>query len=236
MASNKILIVEDEEAIADMLEYTLNQEGYVIRKTATGAEAIRQMSLFEPDLLLLDWMLPDLSGLDICREVTASHNVPILMITAKSDITDKVLGLEFGADDYITKPFDLREVVARVRTILRRVTQVKRLAEETASQSGIIRFRDIEIDRGGRSVRKSGVPIELTPKEYELLIELYDNRGKIFTRTELLEVVWGYDYAGDSRTVDTHILRLRKKLDLGDLIKTVFSVGYKFEKLTTEPL
>ncbi|KAF4324822.1 hypothetical protein G195_001109 [Phytophthora kernoviae 00238/432] len=165
-------------------------------------------------------MLPDQSGLDICKKVTANYNIPILMITAKSDITDKVLGLEFGADDYITKPFDLREVVARIRTILRRVDQAN-VAERAAEEVVVIRFKDIEIVAEERLVKKNGQLVDLTPKEFDLLMKLIGHKGKIFTRTELLDFVWGYDFAGDTRTVDTHIQRLRKKLDAGDLITTV---------------
>lgn len=228
MEKTKILIIEDEPAIADLLEYGLNKEGYAVSKALTGRNGMRMLDAFQPDLLLLDWMLPDLSGLDICKKVTADYGIPILMITSKSDITDKILGLEFGADDYITKPFDLREVMARIRTILRRVGQVNRHIDDSSEKA--IYFKDIEIIESERQVKKKGSIVELTPKEYDLLMTLYNHRGKIFTRTELLDFVWGYDFAGDSRTVDTHIQRLRKKLGVSDLITTVFSIGYKFEK------
>lgn len=231
MNKTKILIIEDETAIADMLEYGLQKEGYDTAKAHTGYEGLKLMESWGPDMLLLDWMLPDQSGLDICKQATASYNIPILMITAKSDITDKILGLEFGADDYITKPFDLREVIARVRTILRRVAQVNRNDGDPAEKhEPVIRFSDIEIRTEERAVRKSGQEIELTPKEYDVLIMLCSNKGKVFTRAELLDLVWGYDYPGDTRTVDTHIQRLRKKLDAGDSITTVFGIGYKFNK------
>ncbi len=243
----KVLIIEDEAAIADILEYGLMNEGYLTSKAHSGREGLQQLKQFAPDLLLLDWMLPDCSGLDICKTVTASYNIPILMITAKSDITDKILGLEFGADDYITKPFDLREVIARIRTILRRVDAANRgffeghelrleqehkLVSSTLQQidQQLIRFGMIEVDVSNREVRKAGQVIELTPKEFDLLLKLCSNRGKVFSRTELLDKVWGYDYAGDTRTVDTHIQRLRKKLDAGEWILTVFSIGYKFNK------
>ncbi len=231
MEKTKIMIIEDEVAIADILEYTLNNEGYETTKAHTGGDGLRIMADYKPDMLILDWMLPDQSGLDICKKVTATYNIPILMITAKSDITDKVLGLEFGADDYMTKPFDPREVIARIRTIMRRVAQVNRQIDERMEiEEPVIRFKEIEIVTSERVVKKSGKEIELTPKEYDLLLKLYNNKGKIFTRAELLDFVWGYDYAGDTRTVDTHIQRLRKKLDAGDLITTVFSIGYKFNK------
>ena len=187
------------------------------------------MESFRPDLLVLDWMLPDGSGLDICKTVTASYNIPILMLTAKSDITDKILGLEFGADDYITKPFDLREVIARIRTILRRFAQAGQAVQGHAGEDSL-RIKHIEINRGERLVRRDGETVDLTPKEYDLLLKLCTNRGRIFTREELLELVWGYDYIGETRTVDNHIQRLRKKLEAGELITTVFGIGYKFEK------
>lgn len=231
MEKTKILIIEDETAIADLLAYGLTKEGYVAQTANSGAEGLREMKRFQPDLLILDWMLPDQSGLEICKKVTASCSIPILMITAKSDITDKILGLEFGADDYITKPFDLREVIARIRTILRRVAQASRSSQE---ENGIdtLQIKHMEINRQERLVKSNGAMVELTPKEYDLLLKLSGHRGRIFSRDELLELVWGYEYAGETRTVDNHIQRLRKKLDAGDLITTVFGVGYKFEKDT----
>lgn len=229
MDKTKILIIEDEAAIADLLAYGLGQEGYETAVALTGEDGLRELERRKPDLLLLDWMLPDRSGLDICRHATAEYRIPILMITAKSDITDKILGLEFGADDYITKPFDLREVKARIRTVLRRVALANR-TDGGAGEEETIRFGNVEISLAERAVRKDGDLVDLTPKEFDLLIALYGRRGRIFTRTELLDLVWGYDFAGDTRTVDTHIQRLRKKLDASDRISTVFGVGYKFEK------
>ncbi|WP_068618260.1 response regulator transcription factor [Paenibacillus tuaregi] len=233
MTKTKILIIEDEEPIADLLAYGLAAEGFETWTASSGAQGISRLEEFKPDLLLLDWMLPDQSGLDICKKVTANYNIPIVMITAKSDITDKVLGLEFGADDYITKPFDLREVIARIRTILRRVDQAN-TDERRDDKENIIRFKDIEIVAEERLVRKGGNLVELTPKEFDLLMTLWRHKGKIFTRSELLDFVWGYDFVGDTRTVDTHIQRLRKKLDAGGLITTVFGIGYKFEKQAEE--
>ncbi|MED1740900.1 response regulator transcription factor [Bacillus swezeyi] len=230
MAKTKILIIEDDEPIADLLSYGLTAEGFQTCTVTSGALGMSKLDQFKPDLLLLDWMLPDCSGLDICKKVTEIYNIPILMITAKSDITDKVLGLEFGADDYITKPFDLREVVARIRTILRRLEQAHHLNERGTAKEDVIRFKNIVIVPGERLVKKDGMTVELTPKEFDLLMTLIDYRGKIFTRSELLEFIWGYDFFGDTRTVDTHIQRLRKKLDASDLITTVFGIGYKFEK------
>ncbi|MCY8072646.1 response regulator transcription factor [Bacillus inaquosorum] len=230
MNKTKILIIEDDDAIADLLSYGLTQEGFHTCTEANGDLGMKQLDQFKPDLLLLDWMLPDCSGLDICKKVTHQYNIPILMITAKSDITDKVLGLEFGADDYITKPFDLREVIARIRTILRRLEQANHVNDRGTSNEEHIQFKNIVITPDERLVKKDGIIVDLTLKEFDLLKTLIDHRGKIFTRSELLEFVWGYDFAGDTRTVDTHIQRLRKKLDASDLIKTVFGIGYKFEK------
>ena len=229
MNKTKVLIIEDEQPIADLLSYGLTLEGFRTRTSASGATGMMEMEQFNPDLLLLDWMLPDQSGLDICKRVTENYNIPILMITAKSDITDKVLGLEFGADDYITKPFDLREVIARIRTILRRVDQAN-IRERDTGENDVIRFKNIEIVVEERLVKKEGILVDLTPKEFDLLMTLFGHRGRIFTRSELLDLVWGYDFGGDTRTVDTHIQRLRQKLDAGDLIITVFGIGYKFGK------
>ncbi|SFS56858.1 response regulator transcription factor [Paenibacillus sp. BC26] len=230
MDKTKILIIEDETAIADLLAYGLTREGFLTRIAPNGAEGIEALREFNPDLLLLDWMLPDQSGLDICKRVTAESNIPIVMITAKSDITDKILGLEFGADDYITKPFDLREVIARIRTILRRFANANRSED---AEERPLRFHDVVIVKNERIVRKGEELIDLTPKEFDLLIKLCSNRGRIFSREELLELVWGYEYAGETRTVDNHIQRLRKKLDANEYITTVFGIGYKFEKGTT---
>lgn len=229
MTTSKILIIEDDAPIADLLSYGLSLEGYETRIASSGAEGIQVIQSFQPNLLLLDWMLPDQSGLDICKKVTAEYNIPIFMITAKSDITDKVLGLEFGADDYITKPFDLREVIARIRTILRRVEQSNH-RDQNELHTEIIRFHHIEIRPEERLVSKNNDPVELTPKEYDLLMTLVKSPGRTFSRSDLLDVVWGYDFAGDTRTVDTHIQRLRKKLDATDDITTVFGIGYKFRK------
>ncbi|WP_340014422.1 response regulator transcription factor [Paenibacillus sp. FSL K6-1318] len=228
MNNAKILIIEDEAPIADLLSYGLSLEGFQTKVATNGAAGLNEIRLFQPDLLLLDWMLPDQSGLDICKKVTSEYNIPIFMITAKSDITDKVLGLEFGADDYITKPFDLREVIARIRTILRRVEQASIV--DSSEATATIHIQDIEIYTEERVVKHKNNSIELTPKEFDLLITLARNPGRTFTRSELLDLVWGYHFAGDTRTVDTHIQRLRKKLDAADYITTVFGIGYKFKK------
>jgi two-component system alkaline phosphatase synthesis response regulator PhoP len=228
MELTKILIIEDEAAIADLLAYGLQKEGFQTRLADTGKDGLREIEEFKPDLLLLDWMLPDQSGLDICKQIMGKYMLPIIMITAKSDISDKVIGMELGADDYITKPFDMREVIVRIRTLLRRINPVSTVNEETVPPT--IKFKTIEINVLERMVQKDNELIELTPKEFDLLMTLTSSRGRVFTRSNLLDLVWGYNYFGDTRTVDIHIQRLRKKLDANDIITTVFRVGYKFEK------
>ncbi|WP_054023918.1 response regulator transcription factor [Bacillus sp. FJAT-28004] len=228
MELTKILIIEDEAAIADLLAYGLQKEGFQTRLAHNGKDGLREIEEFKPDLLLLDWMLPDQSGLDICKQIMGKYMLPIIMITAKSDISDKVIGMELGADDYITKPFDMREVIVRIRTLLRRINPVSAVNEETVPAT--IKFKTIEINVLERMVQKDNELIELTPKEFDLLMTLTSSRGRVFTRSNLLDLVWGYNYFGDTRTVDIHIQRLRKKLDANDIITTVFRVGYKFEK------
>ncbi|MCY6372118.1 response regulator transcription factor [Clostridium ganghwense] len=228
MENKKILIIEDEEAIADLIDYGLKKEGFNTKVANNGEDGLKFGNEFNPDLILLDLMLPDISGFDVCRKITQTKNIPIIMLTAKSDITDKILGLEFGADDYITKPFDIREVIARIKSIFRRMVQTNNEIEE--KNEDVIQFEDIKIFEIERLVNKNNECIELTPKEYELLLLLCKNRGRVFSRAQLLDSVWGYEYVGDTRTVDIHIQRLRKKLELNDLIQTVFGVGYKLIK------
>jgi two-component system alkaline phosphatase synthesis response regulator PhoP len=174
-------------------------------------------------------MLPDISGFDICKKVTQTYNIPIIMLTAKSDITDKLLGLEFGADDYITKPFDIREVIARIKVVFRRIEQMKGASEKEGHSFVGLGF-GIRVSLEEHRVKKNDEEIELTPKEYNLLEAMMNNRGKVLSREQLLDSVWGYDYTGDTRTVDIHIQRLRKKLDCTNLIETVFGFGYKMIK------
>lgn len=222
--TNKILIIEDEAPIADLLAYGLKREGFDCKVSYSGAKGLELVDEFRPDLLLLDWMLPDVVGLDICKLVTGKHNIPIIMITAKSDIEDKVLGLEVGADDYITKPFDMREVIARIKTVFRR-----RETKAGDIRKDCIQIEDIEINKSEHVVTKKGSNVDLTRKEYELLLTFCENRGIAFSRSQLLDIVWGYDFVGDTRTVDIHIQRLRKKLGLDSVIKTVFGLGYRME-------
>lgn len=228
MENKKILIIEDEIPIADLIEYGLNKVGYKCTTANSGVDGMRKIEEVKPNLILLDWMLPDISGIDICKMVTEKNNIPIIMMTAKSDIEDKVLGLEYGAEDYITKPFDMREVIARIKIIFRRINQVDNEINDRDEEKIVI--GDIEIIKNEHLVKKNNQIIKLTLKEYDLFVTLSENRGKIFSRDQLLNNVWGYEYVGDTRTVDIHIQRLRKKLGAEELIKTVFGVGYKIIK------
>lgn len=228
--SKRILIIEDEDSIRDILSYSLSKEGFIIHQAASGSEGLRRMERERPDLVLLDLMLPDMSGFDICKRLSVQWKVPVMMITAKSDMLDKVLGMELGADDYITKPFDIREVVVRIRAIFRRIDLISETVEKRAFD--VVRLgRHIEIRKDEREVLRDGERAGLTNKEYDLLLFLATNPHKVFTRSELLDKVWGFEFAGDTRTVDIHVQRIRKKLDQGDsemsIIETVFGVGYK---------
>ncbi|APF27906.1 response regulator transcription factor [Clostridium botulinum] len=225
----KILIIEDELAIADLMSYSLKKEGYIVKTVDNGSEGIEITESFKPNLIILDLMLPDISGFDVCRNITQSFNIPIIMITAKCDITDKVLGLELGADDYITKPFDMREVLVRIRSIFRRIDIIeKSVINKDISYTSI--GKDIKIYKDERVVIKEKKEVEFTPKEFDLLIFLAENKGKVFSRAQLLDKVWGFEYLGDTRTVDIHIQRIRKKLEEykgRSIIETIFGVGYK---------
>ena len=222
MEDRKILIIEDEKPIADILKYSFEKEGFQVQCAHTGSEGFSAACSDPPDLILLDWMLPDIAGVDVCRMLTEQHNIPIIMLTARGNVEDKLYGLESGADDYITKPFDLREVVARVRTILRRFDRVRGIREEQSAVEGLT------VSEQERMVYRNGEPVELTPKEYDLLLYFLKHPRQVFTRVILLEQIWGYDYMGDTRTVDIHIQRLRRKTGLGEKLVTVFGVGYKY--------
>ena len=220
----RILVIEDEKPIADILEYGFRKEQFQVRSAYTGADGLKAADDFGPHLVVLDWMLPDLSGVDVCKMLTEQYNIPIIMLTARGSIDDKVYGLESGADDYITKPFDLREVIVRVKTILRRFG--KSVSGQSEEQE--LYVKDAVISEKERTVCRRGEYVELTPKEFDLLVWLGKNPRQVFTRTHLLDDIWGYDFMGDTRTVDIHIQRLRKKLCLGESIVTVFGVGYKY--------
>ncbi len=220
--SESILIVEDESSIASFVALYLKNAGYSVRTVGKGAEALDQVSSDPPSLTILDLMLPDIDGIEVCRRIRKTSDVPILMLTARDEDVDKIIGLEVGADDYMTKPFNPRELVARVKSILRRSTPERRQAE-----SAVIRHGDLTVDAGRREVRVGEEEIQLAPKEFDLLWELLDHRGLVLTRDQLLERVWGYTFAGDTRTVDVHVRQLRRKLGDASPIVTVWGVGYK---------
>ena len=228
MAKGKILVVDDEEHILELIRYNLDASGYEVIEASDGDDAVKKAINEVPDLILLDLMLPGKDGYDVCRELRSNGKtkaVPIIMLTANSEEIDKILGLELGADDYITKPFSVRELMARVKAVLRRYTRTSESSEKFI-------FGDIEADFENHSVICGGEKIELTLKEYELLEVLVKNRGKILTREMLLDKVWGYEYIGESRTVDVHIRYLRKKVEKDDknpkFIETIRGVGYRF--------
>jgi DNA-binding response OmpR family regulator len=219
--SERILVVEDEANIASFVSAYLEKAGYLVDRAVTGAEAKEKAVSANPSLILLDLNLPDMDGLEVCRAVRATSTVPILMLTARDDDVDKIVGLEVGADDYLTKPFNPRELVARIRSILRRAT-----APPPASK-GRRTHGAIAIDAGRRELTVDGEPIQLAPKEFDLFWELLDHSGLVLTRDQLLERVWGYTFAGDTRTVDVHVRQLRRKIGDTCPIVTVWGVGYK---------
>lgn len=208
----KILVVDDEQPIADILKFNLEKEGYQVVCAFDGEEAVTLALSENPDLILLDLMLPVKDGLDVCKEVRAKLNTPIIMLTAKDSEIDKVLGLEMGADDYVTKPFSTREILARVKAHLRRQA-VSSPASEEAAPSSSMRIHELTVDNEMYVVYKNGVPLDLTHREFELVQYMGKNCGKVMTREHLLQAVWGYEYLGDMRTVDVTIRRLREKLE-----------------------
>ena len=225
--AKRILLVDDEPLIIKGLKYTLEQEGYETLAAYDGEEALEVFFANTVDLVLLDVMLPKLDGIQVCQRIRESSNVPIIMLTAKGEDMDKILGLEYGADDYMTKPFNILEVKARIKTILRRASQ-----PVAAEKKKIIRGRDLEVNIVNRSVTLGGKEVRLTAKEFDLLQLFINNRGKVFSREAMLETVWKYDYMGDARTVDVHIRRLREKIERNtsqpEFIFTKWGVGYYF--------
>jgi two-component system, OmpR family, alkaline phosphatase synthesis response regulator PhoP len=228
--TESILIVEDEPSIASFVSLYMKNAGYSVRTAATGEDALAQVSADIPALIVLDLMLPGIDGLEVCRRIRKTSDVPILMLTARDEDVDKIIGLEVGADDYLTKPFNPRELVARVKSILRRATPERRQLESAVLQHG-----DLVIDAGRREVRVAGDEVQLAPKEFDLLWELLDHRGLVLTRDQLLERVWGYTFAGDTRTVDVHVRQLRRKLGDASPIVTVWGVGYKVSPARNGP-
>lgn len=227
MPNEKILVVDDDTNICELLRLYLEKEGYVVKIVNDGVSAINAFKQENPDLTLLDIMIPKLDGWQVCREIRKFSDKPIIMLTAKGETFDKVLGLELGADDYVTKPFDTKEVVARIKAVLRRTAP----ASDTSDVKEV-NYDKLSINLTNYEMKVNGVSVDTPPKELELIYHLASNPNRVFTRDQLLDEVWGFDYYGDSRTVDVHIKRLREKLegvsDKWDL-KTVWSVGYKFE-------
>ena len=229
-AKQKVLIVDDDSNIADLISLYLMKECYETRIVGDGEAALAAVSAFEPDLILLDLMLPGMDGYQVCREVRSSKDTPIIMLSAKGEIFDKVLGLEMGADDYMEKPFDSKELVARVKAVLRRYHKQQNVAV-AESNDKIVAYPDLTINLTNYSVTYMGEPIDMPPKELELLYCLASNPGRVFTREQLLDHIWGYEYVGDTRTVDVHIKRIREKLHDNENFKisTIWGIGYKFE-------
>ncbi|NBI06738.1 response regulator [Senegalia massiliensis] len=227
MSYKKILVVDDEEHIVELLKYNLENNSYNVITAFDGEEAYNKAIEESPDLILLDIMLPLLDGVEVCKKLKknkTSENIPIIMLTAKSEETDKVLGLEIGADDYMTKPFNIRELIARIKAVLRRTNN------STESSKDILKVDNIIIDIESYEVKVDNEIIDLTFKEFELLKLLSENRGKVLSRNFLLDKIWGYDFYGETRTVDVHIRHLRKKLNLKeDVIETIRGVGYKIK-------
>ena len=217
-----VLVVEDEASIASFVSLYLKNAGYGVRTASTGTEALSVAASDSPALIVLDLMLPDIDGIEVCKRIRQRSDVPILMLTARDEDVDKIIGLEVGADDYLTKPFNPRELVARVKSVLRRSAPARQDPE-----NAIIKHGDLTVDSGRREVRVVEEEIQLAPKEFDLLSELLDHRGLVLTRDQLLERVWGYTFAGDTRTVDVHVRQLRRKLGDASPIVTVWGVGYK---------
>lgn len=222
----KILVIDDDTNICDLLQMYLVKEGYEVRTANDGVEGMTAFRMYEPDLVLLDIMLPKKDGWQICREIREHSAKPIIFITAKGETIDKVLGLELGADDFIVKPLDMKEVFARIKAVLRRY------AKHDTNDGEVIKFDDLEISLQKYELKVAGKVVDLPPKELELIYFLASNYNRVFTRDQLLDKVWGFDYLGDSRTVDVHIKRLREKLEGAHgnwTLKTIWGVGYKFE-------
>ena len=229
-SKQKILIVDDDENIAELISLYLIKECYETKIVHDGESALQAFPTFSPDLILLDLMLPGIDGYQVCRELRKDTSVPIIMLSAKGEIFDKVLGLELGADDYIIKPFDSKELVARVKAVLRRTTS-SAPAVSAGPQGQYVEYPDLVVNLTNYSVICKGRSVEMPPKELELLYFLAASPNQVFTREQLLDHIWGYEYAGDTRTVDVHIKRLREKLDDHPAwqLSTVWGIGYKFE-------
>ena len=227
-----VLVVEDEENLLEALRYNLEREGYAVETAIDGEQALNTARSKRPQLVILDVMLPKLDGFEVCRILRRESDVPILMLTARGEEIDRVVGLELGADDYVTKPFSIRELMARVRNMLRRSAR-SASSDGDAGEVDILRTGDLEIDSTSHIVRRGGARLELKPREFDLLALLAKNRGRAFTRDQILERLWGHDYYGDSRTVDVHVRWLREKIEPEPSkpvrIVTIRGVGYRFD-------
>jgi two-component system, OmpR family, response regulator ResD len=232
MSTQKVLVADDDEKIRELLVLYLNKEGFEVEQASDGAEAILKAQQLKPGLIVLDIMMPVMDGMEVCRQIRKFSRVPIIMLTARFEDEDRILGLELGADDYVAKPFNPRELVARVKAVLRRVQE----KDTDTTDGGILSFPNLLINRQEYIATSSGNTVQLTAKEMELLWHMASHPGRVFSREQLLESVWGYEYFGDTRTVDTHIKRVRQKLGVRDDtpwdIRTVWGVGYKFEVRT----
>ncbi|MEG0692328.1 MAG: response regulator transcription factor [Oscillospiraceae bacterium] len=227
MSLEKILVVDDDKNICELLRLYLEKEGYSVIMCHDGQEAVVKFNALNPDMILLDIMLPSLDGWQVCREIRKKSNVPIIMLTAKGETFDKVLGLELGADDYVVKPFDTKEIVARIKAVLRRISQTAQTEEAKE-----VVYDKLVVNMTRYELKVSGKVVDTPPKELELLFHLASNPNRVYTRDQLLDEVWGFEYYGDSRTIDVHVKRLREKLEnVSDkwALKTVWGVGYKFE-------
>lgn len=227
----KILIVDDDTNIAELISLYLTKECYETKMVHDGESALKELQFFQPNLILLDLMLPGMDGYQVCREVRTKSQVPIIMLSAKGEVFDKVLGLELGADDYIVKPFDTKELVARVKANLRRCQQMIPAEPSKPVDAKIVEYPDLVINQSNYSVLYQGRTVEMPPKELELLYFLASSPNQVFTREQLLDHIWGYEYIGDTRTVDVHIKRLREKIKDHPRwsLATVWGIGYKFE-------
>ena len=231
MSLGRVLVVDDDKNICELLRLYLEKEGYGVILAQDGEEAVVKFNALKPDIILLDIMLPGIDGWQVCREIRKKSNVPIIMITAKVETFDKVLGLELGADDYIVKPFDTKEVIARIKAVYRRVGQSSGEAEIKE-----VKYDKLSVNMTRYELRVNGQVLDTPPKELELLFHLASNPNRVYTRDQLLDEVWGFEYYGDSRTIDVHVKRLREKLEgVSDkwALKTVWGVGYKFEVAET---
>ena len=230
MGNNKVLAVEDDANLLEVIKYNLRKEGYEVVAAGDGEQALEAARREKPDLIVLDIMLPKINGFEVCRILRREMTVPIIMLTAKADETDKIVGLEIGADDYMTKPFSIRELLARIRAMLRRS---KMIEPPIVRAPESMKIGPLEIDIARHRASLSGTALELTPKEFDLLVFLATNKGLVFNREQLLEKVWGYDFAGDTRTVDVHIRWLRQKIEADPahpkLLVTIRGTGYKLE-------